>query len=433
MPALSIWGSFRTVRSVGGALVGNQYVGGGTVPYDLTGEMHEEFPTDGSPRTFTVIARVKSDRAEQFKEAVLPDVKLLPAGGSDQHIDIGTIGTGSDPTKSNQIWTRQQMVRFYPEPHPIYPNAWLRHLSLLRGEGYPVKNPNTHWIDFATWDAVREQQDLGFTLFALTFQDLQMQFVNKNFITRPEDNGLRGIPDQNADNAEINQEGHSEIERWTLVQPDPRGNNLQIKENRQFFFVEDDGTPSRVVPGDPTSTILNIPNEAAVIYLPLTAFTITWYMVPRVPLSLVNLQSHVNATSNDIALPFEVFPNVWPDVGCFLYFNYHLSKPYFTYSDQRVYDLTMSCSHRFNGINGRNRGWNSTWNPKRRDFQRFVAGVLSGTTLTDPSPLPITGGTDAQAVVPASLNMDGTITRRNLMEFAYLSNLWKFEGIKVGG
>ncbi len=405
------WGEFVTTR--------------GQIPYSMAVDgLHEDYPTDGSPRTFYTVCRVKADLAKAFREAMLPDVDNADTSAPGQTLLLDAWDTESTaPT-----YQRRALTRKLPEQHPEHVKAWCVRVTLLRGEGVPQKS-DTFWMTFQQDNA--GAQVPGFVAFGVTWQDLPYNPTAGNLMTL---NG-RQVPDETTDNTTVNSTGHSELERYCWVRPISKTTALQVRGNF-FYFLNDDGTPlvvtgagtgvRSVATGTSGANLLPIQGDNAAPTIPFgfTAFQITWYMIPRIPRGVYTLRNMVNKVAN-ITFDSTIVPETTrPEIGTLLYIGPEgPMRPYFTVTDRPVYDLTLNFLYR-RGARGPTepaRGHNAVFCPVVRQFRRVLAGPVTGAGFD-------TAADADLANLPTATNpiVSGSNPGHNIYDYGDLANIFKF-------
>lgn len=389
----------------------------GEVPYSMAVDgLHEDYPSDGSPRTFYAVGRVRADLAKAFREAMLPDVddaNTEPVTGASLTVDA------FDTNNTAPTYQRMALNRKLPEQHPEHPNAWCSRITFLRGEGVPVHS-DTHWMTYLRDNS--GSLDPGFVSFGVTWQDLPYTVTVGN--TKTLSNG-RTVPDEDADNLEINSFDRSELERYCWVRPMSKTTALQVRGN-YFYYLTDEGTLLLNASGNPLSILGD--NSAPTIPFGFTGLQATWYMIPRVPLGAWRLRNMVNQLAN-IHFDANVIPEgADPEIGTLLYIGPDgPPKPYFTVTDQVVYDLTLNFLYR-RGARGPNeiaRGQNAVFCPAVRAFRRVIAATLTGNAINTH---PTTGDPDL-ANLPSDGNVlvSGSNPGHNIYDYGDLLNIWRFQ------
>lgn len=410
------WGEFVTTR--------------GAVPYSMAVDgLHEDYPTDGSPRTFYTVGRCKANLAKAFREAMLPDVDGATQTAAGQSLLLDAWDTDS----SAPTYTRKVLNRKLPEQHPEHPNAWCSRVTFLRGEGYPVKS-DSFWMTFNNYiDSIVVP---GYVVFGITWQDLPYTVTlgNTKIIA-----GGRVVPDEDLDNDEVNGPGRSELERYCWVRPMSKTTSLQVR-GHIFYFLNDDGTPllvtgagpgaRAVTPGTtPPGNALMLPiagdNAAPAIPFGFTALQITWYMIPRVPRGVWSLRNMVNKLANIFFDPNVIPEGSNPEVGTLFYLGPEgPNKPYYTVTDTPVYDVTLNLLYR-RGARGPTevaRGHNAVFCPPVSEFRRVVSClVTSGKTFdTTADPDMANPPSDSNEIV------SGSNPGKRIYDFGDLINIWRF-------
>lgn len=398
----------------------------GAIPYsmDVNG-LHEDYPTDGSPRTFYTVARVRADLAQDFRESMLPDVDgatLTTTPGQTLLLDAW------DTESTAPTHTRKALNRNLPEQHPEHGNAWCSRLTFLRGEGVPVKS-DTNWIGFQ--QVVSNATQPGYVTFGVTFQDLPYPVTLGNTKVLA---GGRVVPDEDADNTEINGIIGSELRRYCWVRPMSKTTALQVKGNF-FYYLNDDGTPLLHVGNkfndgtDPKAVITPIVGDNAAPTIPfgLTGLQCTWYMIPRIPRGVWSLRNMANKLANIAFDPTVIPDGANPEVGTLFYVGPDgPAKPYFTVSDQVVYDVTLNFLYRrgARGPTEQTRGHNALFCPLVREFRRVVAAQQGSTART----FDTTGAEAEMANLPSNANeiVSGSNPGRRIYDFGDLINIWRF-------
>lgn len=398
---------------------------GSPVRYTMGPEINAHFPTNGELRTFHNVCRVRAEEAFNFVKSILPDVyedEANPMG--DQALIMSAYGA---PT--TLAYDRNPLIRLNPERHPRHPRAFAVDAVYMSGEGFPSKADDgdltfrTRRVPFIQ-GAEDEESPLavdGYVKIGVTWRDLPYETL---IDINDEDAHIRNGDD--AANAD------SEIIRYCVFKPSVKGQHLQIP-GANVFFVDDDG---KVVlagvglnTGSPPFLGANLPltiPEPQPHFVPSATYSVTWKMIPRVPIAADLLRGMVNQT-NTLAFPREFFSSLKPDVDTLLYLGYELSDPYFTVSGRKVFDLTYSFGYRASGDNPK-RGWNSAWCARKMDFRRVVVGVLAGGQIINPAK-----GTAITQFPISTDDILGSQTARvtdygaNLYNFGELSNLFCFE------
>ncbi len=386
------------------------------IRYTLTGEFHEHYGSDGSPRAFTQTCRINASDKDAFLKSILADVRVGAADPSKQ-INLALFNRTDKRPMS-------PLFRFSPQQHPIHPAAWAVEAEVLSGQGYPTRTGSTlGWLDRAPRPATPTDDGSpldGKILVNVMWRDL------------PYTVEVSGEVLANA--------SFSEISRYCQFRSAPKGSHQQIQGN-SLFFVDDagaliqQGTTDITPIGNPLFTVSG-PNTAQVIYLPSNAFTIIWRMVPRVPTAADLMRGSVNQFKfrgdGGLALPTEISPTQ-PAVGTMLYLNYEVSDPYYTVSGQRVYDITYHFLYRPSGT-GPYRGHNGFFCSKFNvfDFQRAVFGRDVGTIVAGKRQLVKRDGTTLLTLPKTGVAPDDTDTPTEVgytpYPFAIHENLFRLDG-----
>lgn len=396
MPAaLNDWGDYLTYR--------------GVVRYSMSETIQEKFPTRGEQQTAYSLARVPWSRKNDFLAAVLPDVSIGAITG--EQLNLGSYGT------TNKMYDRLTLTRSIPQQHPVFRNMYVVDATVIGGDGAPFKDDDLKWITFREIGDDGNRQT-GFAKIALTWSTLP--YYPYLFDTTVD--GVT-VPDEDLTNITCNLDGYNELPRYTKVRVINKGQNLQIK-GRVFYFTKDDGTEAIRVNDVATGLPLPVPEANQSIYSPSLLLSVTWYMVPAVPLAQYSLLNHVNQTS-DLWFP-QTFLPIQPQTGTLLHLGFEISDPYFTFSGTQVIDVTTALLYRPGG-DDYNRGHNATWCGQERGFRRVVAGKVSTTAatgFTTPATLPNHHTANESDRL---LGVDASGNRFNIHEFGELANLWKFE------
>lgn len=408
---------------------------GPPIPYTLSADINEHFPTDGSPRTFYSIARVKAESKWDFIKSILADVyedTANPMTGAASQMSLTGI-TLSD--RNVEMWTRNPLIRLNPQRHPIHQRAFAVDAVVLNGLGYPMKSPTGElsFRQFRPEQPASSQAAEGYVNIGITWKDLPYEVEITRLVlemaitgtpTNGEGPGSTLATSTDISNTEANRAENSEIIRYCVFKPTPKGQNVQIPGG-QAYFVDDNGS---LVMADDGVTPVACPPEAQVYYNPATTFSVTWKMVPRIPYAVERLRGMCNHSQN-IPIPFEILRDL-PDTGTLRFLGYELSDPYYTCSGTKVFDITYSLGYRPGGNTSPNRGWNSAWCGKKREPRRFIFGKLfSGVVKTVDGlraiPLPVTS--DSQ--VDQSPRLTDAVAC--IAPFTDLQNLFRFEGTRI--
>lgn len=383
-------------------------LGGDPIRYTMTADLAEQYHTDGSPRTFYSVCRVRAADKKAFLESILPDV----AEGS-QRLDR-VLRIDAYPVE-NANYYLQSLTRYTPQQHPIHPVAYAVEASVLGGEGHPVKSAAGDVTFRSARSFAPPELDTvdGYVRIGVTWKDLPYP------VTALDD---------------VDLVTGSEVLRYCQFKQTPKGSNLQINE-QSLFFVNDSGTALKQAAGDPSdSPPLNVLTPQP-LFVPATGITITWRMVPRVPRAAQRMRATVNMyntgvpdgayAGSAIRIPFEIMAEQ-PEVGTMLYLGYEQSDPYYTVSGQKVYDITYNFLHRPGG-DGPYRGHNSAFCPRNdiKDFRRVVFAMKTGGNL-----LVKTNGDELVLPISGTENADQdrwTVKGANVHNFADHANLFRLE------
>ncbi len=411
---------------------------GDRVRYSMGQEFNEHYPTDGSPRTFSTVCIVKAEDKQNFLGAILPDVYEDTANQSTTQQLVMT-AFGQSPVI--RYW-RNPLVRLSPERHPIRSRAYVVDAVVVSGAGYVAKNPSNipsyadnagqiipeeilpGWPTYRTagvaidpeTDKIVPTVGEGYIRVAVTWKDLPYE-VNVGGRTDS------GITADAASDAFANNATRSEIVRYCVFKPQPKGQNAGIAGG-ELYYVKDDGTLLLKPNGQPALA----PLESQTFYNPLINFSIIWKMVPRVPFAAFAMQGFCNEKQN---IPFpETILKDKPDAGTIRYVAPEISDPYYTVSDGQVFDITYNITYRPGGNTTPNRGWNSTWCGIVRDIRRVVFGILEGGVIKTAKA--VDGGVPIQLPVTTAdgSNQDARRTTKSacIAPFGELQNLFRFEG-----
>jgi len=382
----------------------------------MSADINEHFPTDGSPRTFYGICRVKAEDKFNFIKAILPDViedTSNPMYGSIMRMDPYYDAASAPATLVK--FARNPLLRFNPQRHPIHRRAYAVDAVVLRGNGFPAQSSSGE-LTFRTKQFVPLTDILtsveGYVDIGVTWKDLPYEVEIIDSAT----------PDANFANTIANSFADSEIVRYCVFRPQPKGQNAQIAGGKAYL-IDDDGT-ILLSGGNPVLS----PLESTVYYNPATTFSITLKMVPRVPYAAEALRGMCN-DANNIRLPEEIL-KYKPDTGTLRFLGYEVSDPYYTCSGVKVFDITYSIGYRPGGNRTPNRGWNSTWCGSKRDVRRFVFGEYTGGVIKtidgNTIALPVTNNSQ---VPPQEARR--TTAQACIAPFADLQHLFRFEGVAV--
>jgi hypothetical protein len=391
---------------------------GERIKYTVTNEITEHIPTDGSPRTFYSVCRVKWDDKDAFLKAILPDV-FEDADNPIQDAVLTMTPFGKSPEVA---YYRNRLIRLAPQQHPYHRRAFAVDAQVLTGEGYVAKEDSVNWPTFYTnpivpGDVFNDQGDRlpgtphsGYARIGVTWRDLPYDVLVIN-----------GEGDD-VTNETANAINFNESIRYCMFKTQIKGSNLTIP-GAVAYYVDDDGT---LVRKNSESPPMQVP-ETQPFFVAAETFGITMKMVPRVPLAARMMRGLVNASLTDIMLPSEVVKDL-PDVGTMHYLGFEMSDPYYTVSETKVFDLTYQFGVRTSG-KGPFRGWNASYCPIKRDFRRIVFGLLEGDVIRTPSGrelrLPVTSDDDPGQASRLVIS-DGCS-----YPFGQLGNLFCFEGRRV--
>lgn len=412
---------------------------GPRVRYSIGQEFNEHYPTDGSPKTFSTICIVRADQKDQFLGAILPDVY---EDNTDQRANGQMTMTAFGQSPVVRYW-RNPLVRLSPERHPIRSRAYVVNADVVSGAGYVAKTPDNipahldpdngiipetilpGWptyrsagvaIDPET-DKIIPTVSEGYIRIAVTWRDLPYELNVGGRIDS-------GTTADAASDAFANSASNSEIVRYCVFKPQPKGQNAGITGGK-LFYVKDDGT-ILMDPRNPTVPAL-APLESQTFFNPMINFSITWKMVPRIPFAALALQGFCNDAQN-IPFPTTLLKDK-PDVGTLRFVSPEVSDPYYTVSDGQVFDITYAVSYRPGGNTTPNRGWNSTWCGVVRDIRRVVFGEYTSGVIKDSA-----GNTITLPVTTADgSNQPARRTAKAgcIAPFGDLQNLFRFEGAPV--
>lgn len=399
-------------------------------------DLNEHYPTDGSPRTFSTICVVKAEDKQNFLGAILPDVY---EDANNQSTTQQLVMTAFGQTPVVKYW-RNPLVRLSPEQHPIHRRAFAVKADVVGGVGYATKSPQNipahldadggllpeeitqGWLTFRSAGVAIDPDTNkavptvgeGYLRIAVTWQDLPYEIK----IGRQDANG--NSSDAGADII-ANASDSSEIVRYCIFKPQPKGQNVGISGGK-LFYVKDDGS-LLMTPG-PTIVPVLAPLENQTFYNPQINFSITLKMVPRVPFAALAMQGFCNEKQS-IPFPPAILKDK-PDVGTLRYISPEISDPYYTVSGQQVFDITYAISYRPGGNTTPNRGWNSTWCGVVRDIRRVVFGEYVAPNIKDADgniitlPRTTADGSDQDARRTAKAGC--------IAPFGELQNLFRFEG-----
>lgn len=389
---------------------------GTPVRFSMGQEINEHYPTDGSPRTFYTICIVKAEEKNNFVKSILADVyeDTLNQSSTDK-LTMSPLGTAG--ASLIQFW-RNPLVRLNPQIHPEHSRAFAVDAVVLGGKGSSAKN-SAGWLTFRQATGMTDE-DLertfidGYMNVGVTWRDLPYDVI------------IRSAGGEDASHDTANAAIGSEILRYCIIKPQPKGQNVGITGGK-MYFVDNDG--SIIKRGTPPVPVI-APPEAQTYFVPMTTFNIIWKMIPRVPWAAEGLRGFVN-DQNNIAVPSEILKHV-PDTGTLRYLGWELSDPYYTVSETKVFDLTYSIGYRPGGNTPPYLGWNSTYCGEKREFRRIVFGEYFA---SGPERIEMPAG--FSLVLPVSTDAVADQYQRVtdyhacIAPFANLQNLFRFEGERI--
>ena len=411
------WGDFVTIRHGDPLLPNYDYEHG--VPYSMSPEIHEDYPTDGSMKQFVTFCRIEEDVREKWLRAMLPDHDS--ANGTEltstQFLSINPYDL--NPT----TYPRQTLRRFLPEQHPRFPNAFVKQVTLVKGEGFPYKTDD-FWLGFSDFRPENDDTPPGKLLYRVLWSEYPYNLTLGKTVTTSYG---RKVPDQQNDDITCNKSDHSELERYCYVHPMPKSKFFQVAGNF-LYFIRADGT---VLTEGAQGRMVNVSTTAQSIPFGMVGIQVEWNMIPRVPTAVYSLMNCLNQFKN-IAFDPTIIPIVPGgsalDIETLGYIAPEIKGPYYTITGKLAYNIVLNLLYNPNpgkaGSGVKNRGQNAIFYPPLRDVLRVVAGpTLNGFVGFDTSADPDL----------TSLPSDGTpiTTARkaghNIYNVADLLNLWKFD------
>ncbi len=295
----------------------------GNVDYDLMPQYREMY-AEGH---FAIeqIAIVDWNDKDRFLSGVMPDVAVGQDLGEVLNLHLYGSVAGSLATS-----VRKELRRYDPQSHPNYQKMIATDYEVLNPLGYPKEEGG----EFVTRSHSAPD---GKCLIRLTW---------------------KALPYLLGSDASAN--ANSEILRYCSIKTSYAGQNLEIPFSRvqrqnQFSFFTDFGTENGLVQN------VNLRRPFSEVHV-----AITWHYAPKLPRAATMFMGRVNQAA--LSVQNGVYQQTFRP-GTLLYLNAEVSEQFYTFSMQRVVNITYHFLWRDYGLNfgvGHNHFFNAfTWRNAR--------------------------------------------------------------------